>query len=222
MEKKSADWFIQRRQTRGIELAHEQVTKAFDTVIWLNKATKSFSEKNYKEAKKYIDSLYKTEEGVDKLRTEAFMELSKGSALMADYREDLLHIVKRADMLADNTKDAARCLEMLWEAEVPKELNDEIVVMTGKLVEMVKILSGSVDKVSSDSSKAVTEAKEVNDIEHQVDIEYLNTRKLFIKYGENINHGVMVIFDDLVEFIEQAADMCADTADYIVVLSSRE
>jgi predicted phosphate transport protein (TIGR00153 family) len=222
MEKKGADWFIQRRQTRGIELAHEQVTKAFDTVIWLNKATKSFSEKNYKEAKKYIDNLYKTEEGVDKLRTEAFMELSKGSALMADYREDLLHIVKRADMLADNTKDAARCLEMLWEAEVPKELNDEIVVMTGKLVDMVKILSGSVDKVSSDSSKAVTEAKEVNDLEHQVDIEYLKTRSLFIKHGENINHGVMVIFDDLVEFIEQASDMCADTADYIVVLSSRE
>jgi hypothetical protein len=32
----------------------------------------------------------------------------------------------------------------------------------------------------------------------------------------------MVIFDDLVEFIEQAADMCADTADYIVMLSTRE
>jgi hypothetical protein len=32
----------------------------------------------------------------------------------------------------------------------------------------------------------------------------------------------MVIFDDLIEFIEHAADMCADTADYIAVLSSRE
>jgi len=32
----------------------------------------------------------------------------------------------------------------------------------------------------------------------------------------------MVIFDDLIEFIEQASDMCADTADYILVLSSRE
>jgi uncharacterized protein Yka (UPF0111/DUF47 family) len=32
----------------------------------------------------------------------------------------------------------------------------------------------------------------------------------------------MVILDDLIEFIEQAADNCADTADYIRVLSSRE
>jgi hypothetical protein len=37
-----------------------------------------------------------------------------------------------------------------------------------------------------------------------------------------VNSGTMVIFDDLVEFIEYAADMCADTADYIVILSSRE
>jgi hypothetical protein len=43
-----------------------------------------------------------------------------------------------------------------------------------------------------------------------------------VKYGEEMNCGAMVIFDDLVEFIEQAADMCADTADYIVILSSRE
>ena len=53
-------------------------------------------------------------------------------------------------------------------------------------------------------------------------IEYLKTKSLFVKYGANINCGAMVIFDDLIEFIEQAADMCADTADYILILSSRE
>jgi hypothetical protein len=34
--------------------------------------------------------------------------------------------------------------------------------------------------------------------------------------------GAIVIFDDFIEFIEQAGDMCADTADYIVMLSGRE
>jgi uncharacterized protein Yka (UPF0111/DUF47 family) len=37
-----------------------------------------------------------------------------------------------------------------------------------------------------------------------------------------MNCGALVILDDFIEFIEQAADMCADTADYILVLSSRE
>jgi len=219
---KSHDWFVQRRKTRGLDLAHEQITKAFDTVTCLHKATKSFSENNYKEAKRYIDNLYETEKGVDELRTQVFMELSSGAALLADYREDLLHLVKRADTLADDTKDAARCLEMLSEADIPKELCDKTVLMSGELANMVGVLRSSVEKMSSNPIQAMKEAKKVEDIEHTIDTEYLVTKGLFVKYGVSMNCGAMVIFDDLIEFIEQAADMCADTADYINVLSSRE
>ena len=65
-------------------------------------------------------------------------------------------------------------------------------------------------------------AKKVGELEHVLDEEYLRTKSLFVKYGADVNCGAMVIFDDLIEFIEHAADMCADTADYILVLSSRE
>ncbi|MDR1993630.1 MAG: DUF47 domain-containing protein [Nitrososphaerota archaeon] len=221
-EKKSYDWFEQRRKTRGLELAHEQIIKAFDTVILLQKATKCFSEKNFVEAKKYIETLYKAEEEVDQLRTNTFMELSKGAALVSDYREDLLHLVKRLDTLADHTKDAARCLEMLSETEIPQELTEKIVFMTSKLVETAQTLRCSIEKISSAPNEAIKEAEKVGEIEHAIDVEYLRTKGLFIKYGINMNCGVMVIFDDLIEFIEQAADMCADTADYIQILSSRE
>jgi predicted phosphate transport protein (TIGR00153 family) len=219
---KSYDWFVQRRKTKGLDLAHSEIAKAFDTVTWLNKATKSFSEKNFKEAKKYIDNLYETEAGVDKLRTEVFMELSTGTALLADYREDLLHLVKRADTLADHTKDVARCLEMLWEVEIPVELSAKALLMTGKLVDMVNVLRSSVEKISSNPTQAINEAKKVEEIEHTIDNEYLATKKLFVKYGATMNKGAIIIFDDLIEFLENAADMCADTADYIYVLSSRE
>ena len=206
----------------GLELAHEQITKAFDTVTWLDKAMKSFSEGNFADSKKYIENLYKAEEEVDKLRTDVFMELSKGVALVADYREDLLHLVKRLDTLADHTKDAARCLEMLAEAEIPQELCEKTVFMTSKLVEAAQTLRGSIEKIASTPAEAIEEAKKVGDIEHILDEEYLRTKSLFVKYGAKINCGAMVIFDDLIEFIEHAADMCADTADYILVLSSRE
>jgi predicted phosphate transport protein (TIGR00153 family) len=219
---RSHEWFIQRRKTKGLELAHEQITKALDTAAWLHKATKSFSEKNYEETKKYVENLYTTEKDVDKLRTNTFVELSKGAAIVADYREDLLHIVKRADKLADYTKDAARCLIMLSEADIPKELCDKMVLMTAKLVDITQILRSSIEKISSDPIEAINEAKEVEEMEHVIDFEYLKTKSLFVKYGVNINCGAMVIFDKLVEFIEHAADTCADSADYIRVLSSRE
>ena len=222
MERRSYNWFEKRRKTKGLELAHEQITKAFDTVTWLHKATQSFSEGNFEEPKKYIENLYKAEEEVDKLRTDVFMELSKGIALVSDYREDLLHLVKRLDTLADHTKDAARCLEMLAEAKIPKELCDKTVFMASKLVDTAQTLRNSIEKISSAPVEAIEQAKKVGEIEHVLDEEYLRAKSLFVKYGAELNCGAMVIFDDLIEFIEHAADMCADTADYILVLSSRE
>jgi predicted phosphate transport protein (TIGR00153 family) len=222
VERRSYNWFEKRRKTKGLELAHEQISKAFETVTWLHKATKSFSKGNFEEAKEYIENLYKAEEEVDKLRTDVFMELSKGIALVADYREDLLHVVKRLDTLADHTKDAARCLEMLVEAKIPKELCEKTVFMTSKLVETAQTLRNSIEKISANPAEAIEQAKKVGEIEHILDEEYLKAKSLFVKYGAEINCGAMVIFDDLIEFVEHAADMCADTADYILVLSSRE
>ena len=220
MEERSYNWFTRRRRTKGLEIAYEQMDKAFDTVSWLNKAMKSFSERDFKEAKRYIENLYSAEEEVDKLRTEVFKELSKGSALVADYREDLLHLVKRLDTLADHVKDAARCLEMLGETPIPEELDNITVFMTTKLVETAQTLRSSIEKISSNPSEAITEAKRVEDIEHDLDTEYLKAKSLFVKYSKEINCGAMVLFDDMIEFIEQAADMCADTADYISTLAA--
>jgi len=222
VENRSYDWFENRRRTKGLKLAHEQIIKAFDTVTWLHKAAKSFSEKNVNDAKKFIENLYLAEEEVDKLRSDTFLELSKGAALISDYREDLLHVVKRLDTLADYTKDAARCLELLIDVDIPFELCQKTVYLTGKLVDTAQMLRSSIEKISSNPSEAVLDAKCVGELETDIDTEYLLTKGLFVKYGAVMNCGVMVIFDDLIEFIEQAADMCADTADYIFVLSSRD
>jgi predicted phosphate transport protein (TIGR00153 family) len=222
MEKRSYEWFEKRHKTKGLELAYEQITKAFDTVTWLHKAMKSFSEGNFNESKKYVENLYKAEEEVDKLRTDVFTELSKGAALVADYREDLLHLVKRLDTLADHTKDAARCLEMLGDTEIPKELSEKTVLMTSKLVDAAQTLRKSIEKISLNPAETIEGARKVGEIEHDLDAEYLKAKSLFVKYGGKVNCGAMVIFDDLVEFIEHAADMCADTADYIIVLSTVE
>src|SRR3989304_3887038 len=179
VERRSYDWFEKRRRTKGLELAHEQITKAFDTVTWLHKAMKSFSERKYKESRNYVENLYKAEEEVDKLRTDVFKELSKGAALVADYREDLLHLVKRLDTLADHTKDAARCLEMLGSTKIPEELCREAVFMTSKLVEAAQALRGSIEKISSNGPEAIAEAQRVEEFEHELDQEYLKAKSLF-------------------------------------------
>jgi hypothetical protein len=222
LEKRSYKWFEKRRRTKALDLAQEQIVKALDTVTLLNQTVQSLTEGKKEEATQYIQNLFKTEEEVDKLRKEVFKELSKGVALFADYREDILHLVKRLDTLADHVKDAARCMEMLKDSEPPDELARNVVHMTSALVECASALRISIEKISDAPQEAIAGSNKVEEIEHIIDEVYLNTKKLFIKYGEKMNGGTIVIFDDLIEFIEQAADMCADTADYIVVLSSRE
>jgi len=222
MEKKSYTWFERRRKSKALDLAQEQIIRALDTVTLLHQAIKNISEGKKKEAIQQIENLFKAEEEVDRLRADVFKELSKGAALFADYREDLLHLVKRLDTLADHVKDAARCTEMLADAKIPKELCESTVRMTAGLVDCAHALRDSIEKMSASPNDAVTGAKKVDEIEHEIDDTYLKTKASFIKYGDQMNCGAMVIFDDLIEFIEQAADMCADTADYIVVLASRE
>lgn len=205
-----------------MDLAQEQIVKALDTVTLLNQAVQSLAEGKKQQATQYIQHLFKTEEEVDELRKEVFKELSKGVALFADYREDILHLVKRLDTLADHVKDAARCMEMLEDSEQPDELAQNVLHMTSTLVDCASTLRISIEKISDAPEEAIEGSNKVEEIEHSIDEDYLKTKKLFIKYGEKMNAGTIVIFDDLIEFIEQAADMCADTADYIVILSSRE
>ena len=222
MEKRSYAWFERRRRTKALDLAQEQITKALDTVTLLHQATQSILQGRKAEALQRIENLFKAEEEVDRLRTEVFKELSKGAALFADYREDLLHLVKRLDTLADHVKDAARCMEMLADTQLPGELCQHTVHMTALLVDCAHALRGCIEKLAVSPGEAIQGAQKVEDIEHQIDDDYLKTKASFIKYGEQVNVGAMVIFDDLIEFIEQAADMCADTADYIVILASRD
>lgn len=222
MEKRSYAWFERRRRTKALDLAQEQITKALDTVTLLHQAVKNISEAKKKEALQSVENLFRAEKEVDSLRTEVFKELSKGAALFAEYREDLMHLVKRLDTLADHVKDASRCVKMLADTEIPKELWDKAVHLTSTLTECANTLRGSLEKISVNPVQAMEGAKKVEEIEHELDDEYLRIKTLFVKYSENMNCGAMVIFDDLIEFVEHAADMCADTADYIVILASRE
>jgi predicted phosphate transport protein (TIGR00153 family) len=222
MAKKSYAWFERHRRTKLLDLAQEQITTALDTVTLLHKAMQQIAKAKVKESTITVEKLFNVEEEIDHLRTEVFKELSKGAALFADYREDLLHLVKRLDTFADHVKDVARCIKMLGDSQIPDELWEKAVHITSTLVDCATALRGSIKNISANPAEALKGAKKVEGIEAEIDGEYLETKSLFIKYAEQMNSGALIIFDDMVEFLEEAADMCADTADYIVTLASSD
>jgi predicted phosphate transport protein (TIGR00153 family) len=222
MAKKSYAWFERSRRTKVLDLAQEQITKALNTVTLFHKIIQDISESKKKEVIERFNKLYDLEKEVDVLRKEIFKELSKGTALFTEHREDLMHLVKRLDTVADYVKDAARCIMILADSKIPEELWKNAVHTTGTLVECAMALRSSIEKINVNPKSALKSANKVEQIENEIDKDYIQNKSLLIKYAENINCGSITIFNDLFEFIEQAADMCADTADYIVMLAEKD
>jgi predicted phosphate transport protein (TIGR00153 family) len=220
LAKGSYTWFEKRRKTDALRLAQEQITKALDTATLLYKAVQNAAEGRKEEAKNCIDKLSREEEEVDSLRQQAFRELTN-VAVSTEFREDLMHLVKRLDVMADYVKDSARSVIVLLETTAPDEIWSLNVKVAEALVESTTTLRSSIEKLGTDSAKAIELAKKVNEIEGRIDKDYLTTKKLFIKYGRQVDAGTLLTLNNLIEFMEQAADVCADTADYINVLASQ-
>ncbi|MFA5364004.1 MAG: DUF47 family protein [Candidatus Bathyarchaeia archaeon] len=222
MAKKSYAWFERRRRTKVLDLTQDQITKALDTVTLLHQIIQNMSDSKTTDALEKFDHLYNVEKEVDQLRTEVFKELSKGTALFTEYREDLMHIVKRLDTMADFVKDAARCVKILSDSKIPVEFWKQASHTTETLVDCATALRACIEKLAEDSAATLKNAERVEQIENEIDKDYVYNKSLLIKYADQTNSGAIAILNDLFEFIEQAADMCADTADYIVILAGRD
>jgi predicted phosphate transport protein (TIGR00153 family) len=213
-------WFRKRHKGKTLKLAQKQIAESIETVKELDNAILALSQGRKKETEACIKRLFVKEEEIDELRRSVFEDLAK-EPLPESYRADLLHLVKRLDVMADYVKDSARSVKVLMDAEVPREIWDTIVRMVRALVECAGALRSSIEALGTDPDQAKELAMRVDSIEGRVDDEYLNLKSLFIKNTE-ISGGTSIILNDLAESMEHAADMVADTADYIRILAASE
>jgi predicted phosphate transport protein (TIGR00153 family) len=215
-------WFEKRRQSRTLNLAQSQIIKVFDTVTELDKANNLLAE-DKSEAGKCIERLFVYEAEIDQLRRAIFIELTKGT-LPPKYREDLKALVSRLDRLADHVKDAARSIKILIQAEsvVPQEFINIFSRMTKDLVECTLFLRTSIEALGDDPSKAVRFARKVDEVEGRIDEGHLQAKISFITSSEKVNAPTYMVLKDLADSIEHAADMCADTADFLLILAQGE
>ncbi|TRO48569.1 DUF47 family protein, partial [Candidatus Bathyarchaeota archaeon] len=96
-------WFANRRKSKLFEMADRQMTLAIDTVIELQKSINAALKGNKENAKSSFEKLSSIEHEIDELRRMIFEELTRGSLRSKD-REDIMHLVKRLDQMADHVK----------------------------------------------------------------------------------------------------------------------
>lgn len=211
-------WFSQRRKSKVLELADRQLALAIETVNELEDAITAASKKNIGDAKKQIERLFITEEEIDTIRRTIFEESTRGSLPLND-REDLMHLVKRLDVMADHVKDSGRSVLLLLEVNIPKELWNAYEEMARDLVECAKVLKSSIEKLGSDPAEARILSQKVDDVEKKADEKYLKIKGLLLKSDKFVTPSTLLLLKDLVESMEQVADSCDDTADYVRILT---
>jgi predicted phosphate transport protein (TIGR00153 family) len=211
-------WFEKRRKNKVLELAYRQMTIALDTVNDLERAVKSASVGDKDAAKTTIERLFRVEEEIDDLRRTVFEELTRGSLSPKD-REDIMNLVKNLDGMADHVKNSARNVLVLLDVEVPSELWKAFHEMSSGIVRTAGVLGESLRYLGEDNVKARAMSEKVEDEENRVDKKHLEIKMLLLKIGGGINPAILLILKDLLDSMEEAADRCADTGDYIRVLT---
>lgn len=215
-------WFAERRKSKLFEMADRQMTLAIDTVIELEKSITAALNGNKEEAKASFEKLSTIEHEIDELRRMIFEELTRGSLRSKD-REDIMHLVKRLDELADHVKDASRAVILLLEAYVPKEMWKQFVKTAKDLVECATTLRKAIENLGTNPEKAMDLAKQIDVIEGKVDEKYLTSKAMLLEYSKETDAATIMLLKDLIEEMEHVADACDDTADYVRILTvSRE
>lgn len=199
-------------------MAYRQMTLAIDTVTELERAVVAASKKDAAEAKKSIQRLFVVETEIDDLRRTVFEELTRGSLPPKD-REDIMHLVKRLDVMADHVKDSGRSLLLLAEVQMPADVWNELVAMTKDLVVESTMLRGSIEKLGVDTAEVRALSLKVDEAETRIDEHYMKTKELLLKHGREMDAATLLILRDLLQSLEEVADSCDDTADYVRILT---
>jgi len=216
--RKMLTWLDLRRKSKTLNLAHKEITMAIKTVTELKEAITAFAESKPTEVEDRLETLFLHEMEIDDLRRLVFEELTRES-LPSEYREDLMHIIKRLDVMADQVKDSARNVKILLGTKVSTEIWNANIKIAETLVKEAGLLGSTIEMLCIAPPQVKELAEEVDKQEHIVDDYYLEVKALLLRSTEKLNCATMLILKDLLECMEQIADTCADAADYIRVLA---
>jgi len=185
----------------------------------LERAVKASVSNKERETMAAIDRVISAEKEADRLRRVVMIELAGGELPPID-REDLMHLMKRVDMIADWSRESTRILNATPMHDVPETLKKAAVQMVEGVRECATALRKSINSMTEKPREALRAADDVERLEEKVDDLFENSRRL-LGQEVKLKVGVAILMNELFEAIELAADACEDACDHVRVIVVR-
>ena len=148
-------------------------------------------------------------------------KLSK-SLLPSNIRENLAHLVKNLDRLANSANGAGRRLSIL-KPEMIKPICKDLIEMLSDAKECAFLLKNMLlNPAKLKKDELIEEIHKINKQEHVVDIDHLKLHKKLLSIEPPSNPFIAITIHILIEFIESIADSAEDTADFLRIVYLRE
>ncbi|MHA1519384.1 MAG: DUF47 domain-containing protein [Promethearchaeota archaeon] len=218
--------FLQNRNNANIyEMTNQHMQKVLETVVEFERGFSIYiEEKNAPLAIEIFKRLDQLENEADILRREILVHISK-SELTTQMREDLSHVVKRIDRIANTTDGAARRLSGINPDDfysLGDDIMAKIMEMVHLSVEITKVLYNLIKKLPEMLDRETFKICEsIQAMEHKVDVLHSIVYEMLNKMsGFGFNAFVAIQICNFVDLVETISDKVEDVSDYIEILKT--
>lgn len=210
-------WLGQQEQRKALTEAKDHIEKVRQVVYLLRDLIHAFVKPEEDKIMPLYEKVEQEEHEADIVRRSLLNRLSEGLFLPPD-REDLVHFVERMDDIADYACASARLL-ILVEGEVPLPLRESLSEEADLLVEAVDKLREAIHQLyRGNMREALEHCTQVEEIEEAADKQKAKLLRHIFRELE-LEPKMLVLMRDLVDALENTADMTEDTADQIRIIA---
>ncbi|MEM3549844.1 MAG: DUF47 family protein [Candidatus Bathyarchaeia archaeon] len=212
-------WLEKRKESKALAIIQRHLALTTSIVEDLERAIRAAVNNEETEMQLCVNRIISSEREADSLRRNVMDEVSRGD-IPSTAREDIMHLVKRVDMVADWGRESTRVLSVLPMKSVPDTIKEAFAEMAKGVKECAFLLQKCVNKIMMKPEEALQAADSVEREEEKVDDLHEKARRLLAK--ETLpKSGIAVLIAQLFEALEMIADSCENACDQVRVIIVR-
>ena len=217
------EWFKSRNEESAINKTLVHTQKVLECVVEFEKGLSFYiEERNIDLALKVFFRVGELEHQADGIRRDILNMLSKAE-LTPIIRENLTHLVKRIDDVANAANASARIFIYMNHNDflnLDTEVHNKVMEMVRVSVDAAKKLNVMVNKLlTAEEEEIQSIGEEVNTLEHKCDELHFAINRILVHNNPNINPFSAIEIHNCIIEIENISDNAEDVADYIIMLT---